>query len=50
MNVQVSSRTSEPWIGAPTSSAVRRRKRTAKTTTIAAMSTEKKAVTATKNK
>ena len=50
MNVQVSSRTSEPWIGAPTSSAVRRRKRTAKTTISVAMSTEKKAVTATKNR
>src|SRR5262245_55264618 len=50
MNVQVSSRISEPWMGAPTSLASRRRKRTAKTTTSVATSTEKKAVTAMKNR
>ena len=51
MNVHSSSSASEPWIATPTSSSlVRRRYLIAKTTTSAAISSEKNAVTATMKK
>ena len=50
MIVHSSSSASEPWIATPTSSSCLRRYLIAKTTTSAAISSEKNAVTATRKK